>query len=159
MTAAPKNLATADDLVAHEKGMEIVGGALEPKAAPTFAHGDAQSAIAAFVKAPFQRGRGGPGGWWIGSAVEIELTAHDVFLPDLAGWRRERLPERPQGTAYHRAGVPHYWVVDPEHETLLVYRATSEGYVVALTAGRQDVVRAEPFGEVEIHVGDLFGGS
>ena len=47
--------------------------------------------------------------------------------------------------AYHRAGVPHYWIVDTEHETLVVYRSTGEGYVVALSAGRREVVRAEPF--------------
>ena len=54
--------------------------------------------------------------------------------------------------------VPHYWIVDPEHETLSVYRWTREGYVVALAAGRTDrQVRAEPFESIEIDVGLLFG--
>lgn len=54
--------------------------------------------------------------------------------------------------------VPHYWVVDPEHETLTVYRSTRDGYVVALVAGRADRrVRAEPFEAVEIDVGLPFG--
>jgi Uma2 family endonuclease len=118
--------------------------------------------------------------------VEVELADHDVFLPDVSGWRKERVPERPRGrpirvrpdwicevlspsnasvdlgpkrVAYHRAGVPHYWVVDPEHETLLVYRATAEGYVLALSAGREDVVRAEPFDAIELRVRELFGES
>lgn len=65
----------------------------------------------------------------------------------------------PKLTAYHHAGVPYYWIVDTEHETLIVYRATIEGYVVALTAGRDDVVRAEPFDAIELRVRDLFGGS
>lgn len=185
MTAAPHKVATADDLAAYEKGMEVIGGDLVPRASPTFEHGDAQSSVIAFVKDPFQRGRGGPGGWWIASEVEVELGTHDVFLPDVVGWRKARVGERPHGrpirvrpdwvcevlspssartdlgpklTAYHRAGVPHYGIVDTEHETLIVYRATKDGYVVALTAGAQDVVRAEPFEEVELRVADLFGG-
>lgn len=186
MTAAQKKLATAEDLAAHDKAREVVGGVVVQKAAPSFEHGDAQSAVAELLKSPFQRGRGGPGGWWIGTEVEVELAAHDVFLPDVAGWRKERVPERPRGrpvrsrpdwvcevlspsnarvdlgaklTAYHRAGVPHYWVVDTEHETLIVYRATAEGYVLALSAGRDDVVRAEPFDAIEITVGELFGAA
>lgn len=65
----------------------------------------------------------------------------------------------PKLTAYHRAGVEHYWVVNTEQETLIVYRATNEGYVVALTAGREDVVRAAPFDAVDLRLDDLFGGS
>src|SRR6185437_11055399 len=103
---------------------------------PSFEHGDAQSSVGELLKPPFQRGRGGPGGWWFGSEVEVELAAHDVFLPDVAGWRREGVAERPKGrpirirpdwvcevlspsnalndlgvklAAYHRAEIPHYW--------------------------------------------------
>ena len=46
------------------------------------------------VGGPFDRGRGGPGGWWI--VVEPELHfGEDVLVPDLAGWRRERMPVFP----------------------------------------------------------------
>ena len=164
---------------------EVVRGAIVEKAAPSFEHGDAQSSLAELLKPPFQRGRGGPGGWWIATEVEIELEVHEVYLPDVVGWRRERVAERPRGRpvrvspdwvcevlslsnantdlgpklfAYHRSGVSHYWIVDPEHETLTVYRSTSEGYVVALSAGRTETVKAEPFDAVEIRVADLFGG-
>lgn len=187
MTAAQRpHLATADDLAALPEGhrTEVIGGALVQKAGPSFEHGDAQSSIAELLKPPFQRGRGGPGGWWIATEVEVELAAHDVYLPDVAGWRRERVLERPRGrpicirpdwvcevlsvsnalndlgvklAAYHRAGVEHYWVVDPERETLKVFRSTSEGYVEALRAGRADVGPAEPFEALELRVGDLFG--
>jgi hypothetical protein len=54
--------------------------------------------------------------------------------------------------------LPHYWVVDPEHEMLTVHRWTRDGYVVALTAARVErAVRAEPFDRVEIDGGRLFG--
>ena len=60
--------------------------------------------------------------------------------------------------SYHRATVPYYWIIDPEHETLTVYRFSFEGYVVSAAAGRADRVRVEPFQEVEIEIALLFGG-
>ena len=183
---AQKPLATASDLVSlpDEVRAEVVRGVVTEKAAPTFEHGDAQSSLAGVLKDPFQRGRGGPGGWWIATEVDIELEAHEVYRPDVAGWRRERVTERPRGrpvrarpdwvaevlsvsnaetdlgaklVTYHRSGVAQYWIVDPEHETLTVYRWTAEGYVVLLSAGRRDRVRAAPFEDIEIAVGQLFG--
>ena len=58
---------------------------------------------------------------------------------------------------YHRAGVPHYWIVDPDDETLSVFRWTSEGFLLALVAEREERVRPEPFGETEIAVAALSG--
>lgn len=186
MIARRSSHATAEDLAALPEGTraEVIAGVVLEKAAPSFEHGDAQSSLAELLKPPYQRGRGGPGGWWIATEVEIELEAHEVYLPDVVGWRRERVPERPRGrpvrvrpdwvcevlsvsnaetdlgpklVSYHRAGVPHYWIVDPEHETLTVFRWTGEGYVVALSAGRRDVVTAEPFVAVDLRIADLFG--
>lgn len=57
----------------------------------------------------------------------------------------------------HHEGVPHTWILDPEHATLVVYRHSPDGYVNVLSAGRGDLVRAEPFEAVELDVGDLFG--
>lgn len=92
-------LATFVDLAAlgDDRCAEIIGGAIVEKAAPSFEHGDAQSSLVAALKDPFQRRRGGPGGWWIATEVEVELETHEVYRPDLVGWRRERVPERPRG--------------------------------------------------------------
>jgi Putative restriction endonuclease len=60
-------------------------------------------------------------------------------------------------TLYHASGVPHSWVVDPQNRTLLVYRRLPDGYVVALGAGSDKAVRAEPFEALELRVGLLFG--
>ncbi len=187
IAALQPTLATAADLAAlpEDARVEVVGGEIVQKAAPSFEHGDAQGSLTALLKPPFQYGSGGPGGWWIGTEVEIELEAHEIYLPDVAGWRRERVPERPKGRpirvrpdwvaevlspttakrdlgpkllAYHRGGVPHYWIIDAEHELLTVYRWSHEGYVVHLTAGRTDRMRAAPFEDVEIEVALLFGG-
>jgi len=125
-----------------------------------------------------------PGGWWILTEVEIAIEPHEVYRPDVVGWRRERMPEIPQESpislrpdwicevlshssarndlvkkmrVYHRASVPHYWIVDPDRETLSVYRFTADGYLMALMAEPGEPVRAEPFGDVELDVGALFG--
>jgi Uma2 family endonuclease len=188
MSQIARRLATAVDLARLPEGVcaEVIHGAIVERAAPSAEHGDAQSQLAVLIKGPFQRspGRGGPGGWWILTEVEIELETHEVYRPDLVGWRRERMPTRPTGRpvrvrpdwvcevlspttakndlvdklrTLQSNGVPHYWIVDPERETLTVLRWTEEGYLTALTAKRGERVRAEPFGEVELNAGLLFG--
>jgi Uma2 family endonuclease len=177
-------LATAADLELRERH-EVIRGVLIEKAAPSFEHGSAQLALGDLLISPYQRGHGGPGGWWFGSEVEVELEVHEVYLPDVAGWRRDRVPERPRGRpirirpdwvaevlspsnpendlgaklfGYHRAGVPHYWIIDPADETLTVYRWAKEAYVVHLAARRGEAVRAAPFEEITLEVARLFGG-
>ena len=181
--------ATIADFLAipqEERFHEVIDGELVRKAMPTFEHGDAQSALASHLKGPFQRRPGGafPGGWWIGTEVEVELAPSHVYRPDIAGWRRDRVPERPRGTPiairpdwisevlspsnpgtdrvkklnhYHRFGVPHYWIVDPMEEALSVFRWTPDGYLLVLAAGSEARVRAEPFEVIELLVGALFG--
>jgi Uma2 family endonuclease len=183
--------ATAEDLLALADGSrkEIVHGALVEKAAPSAEHGDAQLALGEKLRRRFHRRSGGgegPGGWWILVEVDVELERHEVFRPDLIGWRRERLPERPRGRpvrvrpdwvcevlspsnartdlvdkfhVLHRCAVPHYWVVDPEREMLTVHRWEKDGYLVVLQAARGETVRAEaePFDAMELQVGALFG--
>lgn len=153
---------------------------------PSAEHGDAQSALFSLLKAPFQRkpGQGGPGGWWILSETEVELARHEVYVADAVGWRRERVPERPTGRPIRERpdwwcevlsvsnarrdlvdkfrslqthGVPHYWLVDPDRQTLTVHRWTTEGFLTVLVATKGDRVRAEPFDALEIDVGLLFG--
>ncbi len=187
--ALARPAATIADLLAipaEKRFHEIIDGALVPKAAPSGEHGDAQSALVSKLKGPFQRRPSGksPGGWWIYTEVEIQLAPDQVYRPDIVGWRRERVPERPRGTPiavrpdwicevlspsnpgtdrvkklnrYHQFGVPHYWLVDPIEETLSVFRWMADGYLLALAADRDARVRAEPFEAVEIAVAGLFG--
>ena len=58
---------------------------------------------------------------------------------------------------YHAAGVPHYWLLDPEKGSLHVYRHQADGYLLVLAAQRPQRVRAEPFDAVEYAVGELLG--
>ncbi len=183
-------LATLADLTAipeAERFHEIVDGELVRKAMPSIRHGMAQMGIGDAITGPYgPRARGrGPGGWLFASETEIQLDSAQIYRPDVAGWRRERLPSIPgdwpisvrpdwvceilsasnaqndlvkKMRGYHRGAVPHYWVLDPEAETLTVYRWTAEGYLVVQTAAGPEVIRAEPFGDVEISVHALIEG-
>ena len=73
---------------------ELVGGALYLHPRPAFPHAFAGSALGVEIGGPFQKGRGGPGGWWIIDEPELHLGP-DVLVPDIAGWRRERMPAFP----------------------------------------------------------------
>jgi Uma2 family endonuclease len=181
---------TLEDFLAIPEGErfhELVGGQLVRKAAPTYEHGGAQAALAGTLFDPFGRRAGGPpdrpGGWWIATEVEVQVGG-DIYRPDVAGWRRERVAQRPSGSpvtvvpdwiceilsarsastdtvrkmrAYHRASVGHYWLLDPQQQTLTVCRWTAEGYLNVLVAERGERVLAEPFGAIELAVAVLFG--
>jgi Uma2 family endonuclease len=88
--------ATYDDLIEVPDHLvaEIIDGELHttPRPAPRYA--DASSGLGGALRGPFDRGRGGPGGWRILDEPELHLGP-DVLVPDLAGWRRERLPALP----------------------------------------------------------------
>ena len=177
---------TLDDFLAIPEGErfhELVGSQLLQKASPSGEHGDAQAGVVGAVRPPFQRraGRGGPGGWWIATEVEVLLENGDVVRPDVIGWRRDKCPERPTGTPvkhrpdwicevvsphedtvkklrlYHRMAIAHYWIVDPRDATLTVMRWNADGYITLMRAERTEVVRPEPFQAIELAVGTLFG--
>src|SRR5918994_1996130 len=92
---APK-LATYADLLALPEDVraEILAGEIVTTPAPLPRHSNVQGSARRFIGGPFHDddGRGGPGGWWIFVEVDIALSPNDIVRPDLAGWRRERLP-------------------------------------------------------------------
>ena len=167
------------------KQYEIVCGNLVRKAVTSFPHQVTQLRLGAFV-APFHGRRGDPGGWWLGTEGNVLLFLKpnkEQYRPDLVGWRISKMPAplmqgpidvwpqwvceilspstaaRDKGEkldAYHRAHVEHYWLVDPEKQTLTVLAWTEDGYQTILTAGRGDRVRAEPFVERELDLDWLF---
>jgi hypothetical protein len=156
-------------------------------AGPTAEHSDARLGLAAALRDHFHRvdrSATAPGGWWILGQVELELEDDEIIRPDLAGWRRERVPERPHGSPiralpdwichvmarssayedtvqrlelFQRSGVPFCWVVDVERATLTTHRLVGRSYALAAQATRWQFVRAEPFDAIEIRMGALFG--
>ena len=107
--STPKR-ATYEDIAALPKNYvgEIFFGVLHAHPRPALPHAEVASALGGEVRAPFHRGRGGPGGWIILDEPELHLGADpDVVVPDLTGWRRERMPFVP-ATAF--TTLPPDWV-------------------------------------------------
>lgn len=186
---AARKLSTAADLRALDPdgAYEILGGVIVDKAAPSAEHGTAQSSTISQLWGSFDRkpgGGGGPGGWWIMVEVEVELALHQVIRPDIVGWRRDRVPERPTGfpvrirpdwvcevlspsTAardlgdkrrlLHHHQVPWYWIVDPATKVVQVLRWTDEGYLIQATATPGEHVGLAPFQAVALDIGRIFG--
>jgi hypothetical protein len=86
----PKLLALPE----HAKG-EVIAGCLYVSPKPADPHILAATNLGGELYQPFQRGHGGPGGWWVLDEPQCYLD-HDVLVPDLAGWRRTRMPEVPK---------------------------------------------------------------
>ena len=183
---APRLATFADLLALGERAYhEILSGQLVEKAAPLPEHGLAQSALSRFIGGPFHHddGRGGPGGWWILTEVEIELDAHEIVRPDLVGWRRERLPmpwgQRPlrvvpdwvcevlspsherrdrvyKSALYARSGVSYYWLVAPGERLIEAFRL-QEGAWLRLGAWQDNErARIAPFDAIELELDRLF---
>ena len=167
--------------------VELIDGEIVHRAMARPEHGSAQMKLGGLLDGFNRGSGGprGPGGWWLMTEVDVLYEKTDeVFRHDVLGFRRESCPARPAGVpvtvrpdwvcevlsastarydlvkkhrTLHRHGVPHYWIVDPEHETLTVQRWHADGYVTAITGAAGDVIRAEPFAAVELDVGELFG--
>lgn len=176
---------TYEDLVALPDGVraEIIDGMIVTMPAPLPRHSKPQGSLRRFVGGPYDDddGHGGPGGWWIFLEVDIQLGA-DIVRPDLAGWRRERLPEpdvRPialppdwiceilspsnatldrvtKKRLYARYGIRHYWIVDPDERTLEAFALEDKRWVDAGSFDESEVARIPPFEEVEIPLARLF---
>ena len=181
-----KKPATYEDIEALPVGWvgEILEEELVASPRPAMGHSRVSSVLGSRLGGPFDQGQGGPGGWWIFDEPEIHLR-RDVIVPDLAGWRRERLerpptPSQPFMTVapdwvcevlspstvavdrgrklpiYLREGVGHVWFVDPLARTLEVLRREERGWHLVATYPGHASVRAEPFDAVELPLGALW---
>ncbi len=157
---------------------EIIRGGLITHPRPAARHATASSLLGAELIGPFRRGIGGPGGWVILDEPELHL-GNDILVPDLGGWRRERMPQIPDVAAFELApdwicevlspstetmdrtdklpiyaehGVSHAWLVDPIAKTLEVLRLTSSKWLLLATYRDDAKVRAEPFDAVELEL-------
>ena len=176
-----KRQATYADLVAVPEPFvaEIIDGDLYASPRPAPPHAVAASAIGGDLNGVFNRPPGSsarPGGWWILDEPELHL-GRDVLVPDVAGWRRERLPVLPKNVGftlppdwvcevispstgaidrgrkmriYAREGIAHLWIVDPLARTVEIYRLAGDHWVVGATYGDGGIVRLEPFEAIEI---------
>ena len=166
----------------HTKG-EIIAGRLYVSPKPAGPHILAATNLGGELYQPFQRGHGGPGGWWVLDEPQCYLD-RDVLVPDLAGWRRTRMPEIPKDhrfevapdwvceiispgsrkidrklkpPVYLRSGVQYLWLLDPVARELEVLRAQGGAWVLVDSFYGDDLVRVEPFEAYEIDLLVLWG--
>lgn len=163
---------------------ELIDGELYASPQPGGRHTLSTSGIGADIYMAYQRGRGGPGGWWILDEPELHFSLNTlVLVPDIGGWRRERLQEvqvehrftvipdwicevlSPSTSRldwakklpiYARYGVPHVWFVDPIAQTVQVMELTNEQYRFVGIYSGQDKFRAAPFEELEIDLAEVW---
>lgn len=170
-------LAVPDRFVA-----ELVGGELVTSPRPGPRHAHVNTLLTGDLEPRFGRGRGGPGGWRILQEPELHL-GDDVLVPDLAGWRRETLPELPETAyfpvrpdwvcevlspsnarfdrlvkldVYARSGVEWAWLVEPVDRYIEVFRRGEAGWVRATTASEEQEARLPPFDAVPLDVRALW---
>ena len=122
------------------------------------------------------------GGWWIIFEPELHL-GEDVLVPDLAGWRRERMPDYPDTAyvslppdwvcevlsastrrldlqekrpVYAREGVGHLWLVDPTDRTLEAFELHEGQWLLIASAKDDDPVSIRPFDAITFSLADLW---
>lgn len=161
---------------------EILGERLHVSPRPRTAHARSSGSLGGALTGPFDWGRGGPGGWIILTEPELHLAA-DVLVPDLAGWRRERLPRLPNAAAltlapdwvceilsasteridrtvkrdvYAREGVGHLWLIEPSAQTLEAFRLEAARWTLIGTFAGDTVARIEPFDAIELELALLW---
>lgn len=176
--------ATYDDLVKVPDNMvaEIVDDELYASPRPATRHAHASSALGVFITGPYHYGRGGPGDWWILPEPELHF-GKNVLVPDFAGWRRSRMPQFPDAAyvslapdwvceilspstarldrakklaVYAREAVAHAWLIDPVLRTLEVLRLEAGRWTILATFADREAVRAEPFTNTELELGELW---
>ena len=161
---------------------EILNGTLHTHPRPAMRHALASSGLHTDLSSAFQFGRGGPGGWWIIFEPELHL-GQDILVPDLAGWRRERMPDYPDTAyvtlapdwalevlsdstrrhdlhgkrpIYAREGVAHLWLVDPVNRTLEALELHKGQWLLIGSAKDHEPVSIRPFDAITFSLGDLW---
>jgi Uma2 family endonuclease len=169
------------DLPEHLIG-EILHGQLITQPRPASKHAFACSLLGRRLPNHYYEGGQDSGGWWILFEPELHL-GHQILVPDLAGWRRERMPVFPdvafftqapdwvceilsRGTArtdrvikmpiYAEQGVPWLWLLDPDLRTLEVFRLQAGHWLLEGAWQEQELVQAPPFAEIVLPLGDLW---
>ena len=161
---------------------EIVDGQLYTHPRPAPPHALASTRLGAIISPSFDFSSGGPGGWWILFEPELHL-GDDIIVPDIAGWRRERMPALPTEAyftlapdwtcevlspstrkldlggklvIYAREGIPYHWFIDPDARSLAAYELRDRKWVLIDELFDDATVSLPPFDAIEFSLSDLW---
>lgn len=184
MAEPARRIATYADLEAVPEHLvaEIVDGTLETHPRPRPRHATMANDLSGTLGPPFRYGRGGPGGWIFMDEPELHLEPN-VVVPDLAGWRRSRLPVEPETAyvetppdwvceilspstkrldrgpkrrIYAEAGIGYFWLLDPTDGELEAFALTGAQWLLLGTVQRGETVSLPPFDAIAFPLDDLF---
>jgi Uma2 family endonuclease len=175
-----------DQLMALPEGLtgEILNGQLHAQPRPSGAHMGVESALQIELGGPFDRGRGGPGGWRILVEPEIHFVRdREICVPDLAGWRREHLPHLPRDQRfevvpdwvceilspsteskdrkikmpiYAHYGVRFAWLIDPLKQTIEAFTLSGDAWRFLGVWKEAESAALPPFEAVPLDLADLW---
>jgi Uma2 family endonuclease len=181
MSDPARKRATYDDVVSApaDHVAELIAGELHVQPRPRTRHARASTRLGNALSG-FDADE--PGGWILLDEPELHFGG-DVLVPDLAGWRRTRMPEMPDEPfltlapdwccevlspstedvdradklpIYATRGVAHVWLVDPALRTLEILRLDGPTFRLIATHRAEARVRAEPFDAIELALAALW---
>lgn len=184
MADVPRKPATYEDIeaVAPHLVAEIIDGVLRTHPRPSPRHAFSASSLVDELISPFQKGRGGPGGWVFAAEPELHM-GNDVLVPDIAGWRRQRMSTVPAAAffeiapdwvcevlsgstekrdrtikmkAYATHGISYFWLIDPRQQMLEAYELVNDQWVWIGGWSSEEDVHAPPFEALKISLADLW---
>ncbi len=182
LTSLPR--ATYQDVLDAPPHMvaEVVDGKLYTHPRPAPRHAVASSALGGKINQFFQFDRDGPDGWWILDEPELHL-GEDIVVPDIAGWRRDRMPELPREAyftlapdwvcevlspstrkldlggkqaVYAREGVAYLWFVDPDARSLEAFELSGNKWQLIDILFDDALVSLPPFDAISFSLGKLW---
>lgn len=177
-------LKNIDDLIEALKTddrLELINGEIVRRPMARFEHGQVQGNLREELGA--LRRKGNHSGWWFATEVSVKYSEHQVPCHDIAGWRKERVQQKPSGVVDITPDwvceivspghiskdsvkilnllmdnqVPYYWIIDPEEKSLTVYQFVKDAYKVLISIQEQSKVRLQPFPEIEFDLAYIFG--
>ena len=161
---------------------EFVDGALHLHPRPALRNARASFTRGVRIGGPFDEGRRGPGGWWAIDGPEQHIRP-DVLVPDLCGWRRDRMPEIADapwtelapdwicevlgpGTMridltdkrriYAVAAVAHLWPIDPTARRLEAFAFRDGAWTLTAALKDEEEVRVPPLDAVAFPLSALW---